>query len=66
MEWGLKAGGNYFKVGGRSFDNTYNLSFSGGAYAEIELQHSHFTLQPELLFNMVLCKDFRCFQLDLQ
>jgi hypothetical protein len=55
MEWGLKAGGNYFKVGGRSFDNTYNLSFSGGAYAEINYS-SKFTIQPELLFNQVLAK----------
>jgi hypothetical protein len=55
MEWGLKAGGNYFKVGGRSFDNTYNVSFSGGAYAEINFS-SKFTIQPELLFNQVLAK----------
>lgn len=55
MEWGLKAGANYFKVGGRSFDNTYNPSFSGGAYAELNY-NSHFTLQPELLFNMVQAK----------
>jgi hypothetical protein len=55
MEWGLTAGGNYFKVGGRSFDNTYNLSFSGGAYAEINFS-KYFTIQPELLFNQVLCK----------
>lgn len=55
MEWGLTAGGNYFKVGGRSFDNTYNISFSGGAYAEINYSKS-FTLQPQILFNQVLCK----------
>jgi hypothetical protein len=55
MEWGLKAGGNYFKIGGRSFDNTYNLAFSGGAYAEVNY-NAHFTLQPELLFNMVQAK----------
>jgi hypothetical protein len=55
MEWGLKAGGNYFKVGGRSFDNTYNVSFSGGAYAEINYS-SKFTIQPELIFNQVLAK----------
>jgi len=42
MEWGLTAGGNYFKV-------------SGGAYAEINYS-KYFTLQPELLFNQVLCK----------
>jgi hypothetical protein len=55
MEWGLTAGGNYFKVGGRSFDNTYNVSFSGGAYAEINYS-KYFTLQPQILFNQVLCK----------
>lgn len=55
MEWGLKAGGNYFKVGGRSWDESYRVSFSGGAYAEINY-NKHFTLQPELLFNQVLAK----------
>lgn len=55
MEWGLKAGGNYFKVGGRSFDNTFNISFSGGAYADLNYT-SKFSVQPELLFNQVLCK----------
>jgi hypothetical protein len=55
MEWGLKAGGNYFKVGGRSFNQAYNVSFSGGAYAELNYT-SKFTIQPEFLFNQVLCK----------
>ena len=55
MEWGLKAGGNYFKVGGRSWDESYRMSFSGGAYAEINYS-KHFTIQPELLFNQVLGK----------
>ena len=55
MEWGLKAGGNYFKVGGRSWDQSYRMSFSGGAYAEINYS-KHFTLQPELIFNQVLAK----------
>ncbi|HTR31005.1 MAG TPA: porin family protein [Puia sp.] len=55
MEWGLKAGGNYFKVGGRSWDESYRMSFSGGAYAEINYS-KHFTIQPELLFNQVLAK----------
>jgi hypothetical protein len=52
LEWGLKAGVNYFKIGGRSFDNKYNPSFSGGGYAEINF-NSKWSLQPELLFNMV-------------
>ncbi len=55
MEWGLKAGGNYFKVGGRSWDESYRMSFSGGAYADFNYT-KHFTLQPELLFNQVLMK----------
>ena len=55
MEWGLKAGGNYFKVGGRSWDESYRMSFSGGVYADINYT-KHFTLQPELLFNQVLGK----------
>ena len=52
IQWGLKAGVNYFKIGGRSFDNTYNPSFSGGGYAEINFS-SKWALQPELLFNQV-------------
>ena len=52
IQWGLKAGVNYFKIGGRSFDNTYSPSFSGGAYAEINFS-SKWALQPELLFNQV-------------
>ncbi|HET6254780.1 MAG TPA: porin family protein [Puia sp.] len=55
MEWGLTAGGNYFKVGGRSWDQSYRLSFSGGAYAEINYTNK-FTIQPEILFNQVLAK----------
>jgi hypothetical protein len=55
LQWGLKAGGNYFKVGGRSFDNTSYVSFSGGAYAEVNYS-SHWTIQPELLFNQTIAK----------
>lgn len=51
LQWGLKAGGNYFKLGGRSFDNTYNLGFSGGAYAEVNYT-TKWSIQPELLFNL--------------
>lgn len=55
MEWGLQGGGNYFKVGGRSFGNNYNISGSGGVYAELNYT-KRFTIEPELLFNQVLCK----------
>ncbi len=52
MEWGLKAGVNYLKLGGRSFDNTFNPGVSGGGYAEINFS-SKWSLQPEFLFNQV-------------
>jgi hypothetical protein len=55
MEWGLTAGGNYFRVGGRSWDQSYRVSFSGGAYAEINYS-KYFSIQPQLLFNQVLAK----------
>ncbi len=60
LEWGLKAGVNYFKIGGRSFDNTYSPAFSGGGYAEINFS-SKWSLQPELLFNMVQGKTSAAF-----
>jgi hypothetical protein len=62
LEYGLKAGGNYFKVGGRSFDNTYNVSFSGGAYAELNYSPK-WTIQPEFLFNQTICKTSQEFNL---
>jgi hypothetical protein len=55
MEWGLTAGGNDFKVGGRSWDQSYRISFSGGAYAQLKYT-KYFSIQPQLLFNQVLAK----------
>jgi hypothetical protein len=55
MEWGLKAGGNYFQVGGRSWDHTYYLSLNGGAYADFNY-NKYFSLQTELLYNQTLAK----------
>jgi hypothetical protein len=60
IQLGLKAGTNYFKLGGRSFDNTYNFSFSGGAYANLNYS-SKWSIQPELLFNQTLGKTSETF-----
>ncbi len=58
LQLGLKAGTNYFKLGGRSFDNTYNFSFSGGAYADLNYS-SKWSIQPELLFNQTYSERLR-------
>lgn len=50
VEIGAKAGGNFYKIGGRSFDNKTYPSFSGGAYAELNFTPK-WTLQPELLWS---------------
>src|ERR1700748_745987 len=55
LELGLKAGANFFKVGGRSMDGKLYPSFSGGAYGELNFS-SKWSLQPELLFNETICK----------
>ena len=55
LQWGLKGGGNYFKVGGRSFDNTYYSSFSAGAYADLNYT-AHWTIRGELLWNQTIAK----------
>lgn len=55
LQLGLKAGGNFFKVGGRSFDGKTKPSFSGGAYGELNFT-SKWSLQPELLFNQTIAK----------
>lgn len=52
FHWGLKAGADFMKVSGRSFDGKMQAGFSGGAFAELNL-NSQWGLQPELLFNQV-------------
>lgn len=55
LQVGLKAGGNFFKVGGRSFDGKTYPGFSAGAYGKLNFT-SKWSLQPELLFNQTICK----------
>jgi hypothetical protein len=50
VEMGVKGGGNFYKIGGRSFDNKMYPSFNGGAYAELNFAPK-WTLQPELLYS---------------
>src|SRR5262245_34694434 len=53
LQLGLKAGANFLKVGGRSMDTKIQPGFSGGVYGELNFT-SHWTLQPELLFNQTV------------
>lgn len=55
LELGVKAGANFFKVGGRSMDGKVYPAFSGGAYGELNFS-SKWALQPELLFNESITK----------
>jgi hypothetical protein len=55
LQLGVKAGANFFKVGGRSFDGKVKPGFSGGAYGELNFT-SRWALQPELLFNQTIAK----------
>ena len=54
-QFGLKAGGNLFKLTGRSFDNKSHLGFNGGAYGEYKISNQ-WGLQPELMYNLVQSK----------
>jgi len=50
VEIGLKGGGNFYKIGGRSFDNKTYPSFTAGAYAELNFT-PQWSLQPELSWS---------------
>ncbi|MBS1660400.1 MAG: PorT family protein [Bacteroidetes bacterium] len=55
LQIGVKAGGNFFKIGGRSFDGKVKPAISAGVYGELNFS-SHWALQPELLFNQTIAK----------
>jgi len=55
VQIGFKGGGNFYKIGGRSFDNKVNPSFSAGAYAELNFTPK-WTLQPELLWSETIAQ----------
>lgn len=47
---GVKAGPNFLKLGGRSFDGKMKAGYSAGAYGEINLNRT-WGIQPELMFT---------------
>lgn len=55
IQIGLKAGGNYMRVGGRSFDGKFYPGLDGGIYAELNFS-DHWTLQPELYYDQIVPK----------
>jgi len=50
IQIGAKAGGNFYKVSGRSFEKALYPGFSAGAYAELNFT-PQWSLQPELLWS---------------
>lgn len=50
---GVKAGGEFDKISGRSFTGKFNTGFTGGAYAELNF-NSQWGIQPELLFTQTM------------
>lgn len=50
---GIKAGGDFYKLSGRSFDGKTQAGFSGGVFAEYAFNHT-WGLQPELNFSQTM------------
>jgi len=55
LEWGLKAGGNLMKIGGRSFDGKQYPGFSAGVWGKLNFT-SKWSLQPEIVWNQTIGK----------
>jgi hypothetical protein len=55
LQLGLKAGGDYMKIGGRSFDGKHYPGFNVGAYGKLNFT-SKWSLQPELDWNQTIAK----------
>jgi Outer membrane protein beta-barrel domain len=55
LELGLKAGGDYMKIGGRSFDGKHYPGFQAGVYGQLNFT-SKWSLQPELNFSQTIGK----------
>src|SRR5450432_3822556 len=47
---GIKAGANFNKISGQSFNDGFNLSYHLGGFAEINLTKT-WGIQPEVLWN---------------
>jgi len=55
LEWGLKAGGNLMKIGGRSFDGKQYPGFSAGVWGKLNFT-SKWSIQPEIVWNQTIGK----------
>lgn len=55
LQLGVKAGMDYMKIGGRSFDGKHYPGFSGGLYGKLNFT-SKWYLQPELDYNQTIGK----------
>jgi hypothetical protein len=53
LEWGIKAGGNFMKVGGRSFDGKQYPGFSAGVWGKLNFT-SKWSIQPEIVWNQTI------------
>src|ERR1700744_3021283 len=55
LEIGVKGGGDYMKIGGRSFDGKHYPGFQAGVYGQLNFT-SKWSLQPELNFSQTIGK----------
>ena len=55
LELGIKGGGDYMKIGGRSFDGKHYPGFQAGVYGQLNFT-SKWSLQPELNFSQTIGK----------
>ena len=55
LQLGIKAGTDYIKLGGRSFDGKHYPGFSAGVYGKLNFT-SKWYLQPELDYNQTIGK----------
>lgn len=52
LKLGVKVGGNFNKIEGKSFNDGFKFAYHAGAFAEINF-NKKWGIQPELIFNQV-------------
>src|ERR1700754_733329 len=55
LQLGVLGGGNFYKVGGRSFDGKIQPGFRAGVYGELNFT-SKWSIQPELVWSQTVTK----------
>ncbi len=55
LELGIKGGGDYMKIGGRSFDGKHYPGFQAGVYGQLNFT-SKWSIQPEVNFSQTIGK----------